>query len=316
MAGSRAAASASHGTMASASTSPSIEDKCCECAPLAADAGEDSEDDLDEVLNRIMVPAESSAPTFEDTLAASENLFEKTCEILGIPKTETQILAEDDTGMLIPRSSGPAMPRPYDGEDCRARHRCRRHPLAETTAQRLLGDPRQAMELWQAQAPHHLSKTIAETSWFLRTAEAKPATISFLRARSKAAVLDRATVGRRMIEFQWTDLRHPDWLNDVYLDLNTNLVRMVGSHVDGTQSDSDWRGCWSRTPGSSDLITVRIHHSGNLGKREIVHFDFPCGGRLMSTNYPVTMQFLSYIHLDADSEDEGSDGSPVPLALP
>ena len=111
MAGSRAAASASHGTMASASTSPSIEDKCCECAPLAADAGEDSEDDLDEVLNRIMVPAESSAPTFEDTLAASENLFEKTCEILGIPKTETQILAEDDTGMLIPR---PAAPRCLD----------------------------------------------------------------------------------------------------------------------------------------------------------------------------------------------------------
>ena len=68
-------------------------------------------DDLDEVLNRIMVPAESSAPTFEDTLAASENLFEKTCEILGIPKTETQILAEDDTGMLIPR---PAAPRCLD----------------------------------------------------------------------------------------------------------------------------------------------------------------------------------------------------------
>ena len=123
-------------------------DKCCECAPLAADAGEDSEDDLDEVLNRIMVPAESSAPTFEDTLAASENLFEKTCEILGIPKTETQILAEDDTGMLIPRSSGPAMPRPYVREDCRARHRCRGHPLAERTAQRLLGDLRRRDRKW------------------------------------------------------------------------------------------------------------------------------------------------------------------------
>ena len=130
-----------------------------------------------------------------------------------------------------------------------------------------------------------------------------------------AAVLDRATVGARMIEFRWTDSRHPNWLNDVYLDLNTNLVRMVGSHVDGTQSDSDWRGCWSRTPGSSDPITVQIHHSGNLGKREIVHFDFPCGGRLMSTNYPVTMQFLSYIHLDADSEDEGNDGSQILVAL-
>ena len=121
-------------------------------------------------------------------------------------------------------------------------------------------------------------------------------------------------MGRRMIEFQWTDSRHPDWLNwqnDVYLDLNTNLVRMVGSHVDGTQSDSDWRGCWSRTPGSSDPITVQIHHSGNLGRREIVHF-IPRRGRWMSANYPVTMQFLSYIHLDADSEDEGSDGSPVP----
>ena len=66
MAGFRAAASASHGTMASASTSPSIEDKCCECAPLAADAGEDNEDDLDEVLNRIMVPAESGNKSSDD----------------------------------------------------------------------------------------------------------------------------------------------------------------------------------------------------------------------------------------------------------
>ena len=125
-------------------------------------------------------------------------------------------------------------------------------------------------------------------------------------------------MGRRMIEFHWTDLRHPDWLNDVYLDLNTNLVRMVGSHVDGTQSDSDWRGCWSRTPGSSDPITVQTHHSGHLGKREIVHFDFPCGGRLMSTNYPVTMQYESYIDRTAarftHSEDEGSDGSWILVA--
>ena len=86
-------------------------DKCCECAPLAADAVLQVLHRWLQFLNRIMVPAESSAPTFEDTLAASENLFEKTCEILGIPKTETQILAEDDTGMLIPR---PAAPRCLD----------------------------------------------------------------------------------------------------------------------------------------------------------------------------------------------------------
>ena len=132
-----------------------------------------------------------------------------------------------------------------------------------------------------------------------------------------AAVLNRATVGARMCEFRWTDSRHPNWLNDVYLDLDTNLVRMVGLHVSGTQSDSDWHGCWSGTPGSGDPITVQIHHHGNLGSRKIVHF-IPRRGRWMSTNYPVTMQFLSYIDRDrrgvTHSEDAGSDGSWILVA--
>ena len=134
-----------------------------------------------------------------------------------------------------------------------------------------------------------------------------------------AAVLNRATVGARMHEVQWTDSRHPSWLNDVYLDLDNHLVRMVGLHVSGTQSDSDWHGCWSGTVGSNDPITVQIHHHGNRRKKgkklKTVKF-ISRRGRWLSANYPVTMQFLSYIHLDADSEDEGSDGSPVPLALP
>ena len=126
-----------------------------------------------------------------------------------------------------------------------------------------------------------------------------------------AAVLDRATVGARTFEFRWTDFDHPEWEYDVYLDLNTNLVRMASSHVDGTQSDSDWHGCWSGTVGSSDPITVQLHHRGKKGRLKTVRF-IPRRGRWLSANYPVTMQFLSSIRLDADSEDEGSDGSPVP----
>ena len=126
-----------------------------------------------------------------------------------------------------------------------------------------------------------------------------------------AAFPDRAAVGVRMCEFQWTDSRHPSWLNDVYLDLDNHWVRMVGLHVSGTRSDSDWHGWCSGRPGFRSAITVHIHHRGNLGSPKIVHF-ISRHGLWWSTNYPVTMQCLSYIHLDADSEDEGSDGSPVP----
>ena len=132
-----------------------------------------------------------------------------------------------------------------------------------------------------------------------------------------AAVLNRATVGARMYEFQWTDSRHPSWLNDVYLDLDNHLVRMVGLHVSGTRSDSDWHGWCSGTPGSSDPITVQIHHRGNLGRRKIVHF-IPRRGQWWSTNYPVTMQYQSYIDRAAarftHSEDAGSDGSWILVA--
>ena len=92
-----------------------------------------------------------------------------------------------------------------------------------------------------------------------------------------------------MCEFQWTDSRHPNWLNDV---LDTNLERMVGLQaVSGTQSDSDWHEDWSIT---EDNITDQIHQFGNLDMRKIVNFILR-RGRWVSTNYPVTMQFLSYI---------------------
>ena len=138
-----------------------------------------------------------------------------------------------------------------------------------------------------------------------------------LRARSMAAVLNRDTVGAKMYELQWTDFRHPSWLNYVYLDLDNHWVRMVGLHVSGTRSDSDWHGWCSGRPGFRSAITVHIHHRGNLGSPKIVHF-ISRHGLWWSTNYPVTMQYQSYIDRTAarftHSEDAGSDGSWILVA--
>ena len=124
-----------------------------------------------------------------------------------------------------------------------------------------------------------------------------------------AAVLDRATVGARMVELRWTDFDHPEWEYDVYLDLNTTLVRMVGYHVDGTQSDSDWHGCWWRRETAiwGKILTVQIHHRGNLGRLTTVHF-IERRRRWLCTNYAVNMKFLSFIDLD-DPEAAESEAS-------